>query len=178
MCGGVEYKCFNPKSGLVEVRKTYFPIPLAQLPVVGSKGAGLVTWGRRKGEMEHSGLPAGGWARLDSLEKGRWNKFHPQPVIIPVRQFMEKDKEGKSHWFKLSDNEVIRGIGVIVDGKPVVYVVTIDSGETSVHNRTPQVISLDDAKEQLGAFEWREEWPWEKPSPPENSQSPENPPAS
>jgi putative SOS response-associated peptidase YedK len=161
MCGGVEYQSFNPKTGRVESRRTYFPIPKAQLPVVGSKGAALVTWGRREGEFEELGLPKGGWARLDSLEKGKWNRYHPQPVIIPVSEFMEKDKNGKSHWFKLKEDEVIRGVGVVAAGKAFVYVVTTDAGPDDVHVRTPCVITLAQAR-QLGDFSWENKWPWQE----------------
>jgi putative SOS response-associated peptidase YedK len=161
MCGGVEYRSFNKKTGRIETRRTYFPIPNALLPVVGAKGAGLVTWGRRKGEFDETGLPPGGWARIDSLEGGRWNRFHPRPVIIPVSQFMEKDKEGKTHWFSLKEDQVLRGIGVVVDGKPFVYVVTRDSSLENVHARMPVVLTLDEAKE-IGDFTWQQDWPWLK----------------
>lgn len=165
MCGGVEFKAFNLKTGRVEYRRVYFPMPHAKLPVVGAKGAALITWGKRENELAESDLPKGGWARLDSLQAGRWKRFKPQPVIIPVRQFMEKDREKTSHWFPLNAEQVIQGIGIVDGGKPYVYVVTIPGNETDVHDRMPSVISLDEARQQLN-FTWHEEdeeWPWLKP---------------
>lgn len=159
MCGGVEYQAINRKTGQLETRKTYFPIPKAQLPVIGSKGAALVTWGRRDSEFPESDLPRGGWARQDSLQKGRWKRFQPAPVVIPVRRFMEKDSQGKSHWFDLNDDQVIEGIGVVVDGKPFVYVVTVEDDGTGVHPRQPKVISRDEAS-QLLEFAWDADKPW------------------
>lgn len=167
MCGGVEFKAFNPKTGRLEYRRVYFPMPHAKLPVVGSKGAALVTWGKRENELPGSDLPRGGWARMDSLNAGKWKRFNPQPVIIPVNQFMEKDKEKVSHWFQLQGDQVIQGVGIIHQGSPVVYVVTVEGNETNVHDRMPSVLSLEEARERL-KFTWHdkedEEWPWLKPT--------------
>jgi putative SOS response-associated peptidase YedK len=159
MCGGVEYLAVNPKTGQLESRKTYFPIPQAQLPVIGSKGAALITWGRRNNELPSSDLPSGGWARLDSLQKGRWKKYQPVPVVIPVKRFMEKDAQGKSHWFDLNEDQLIEGIGVVMDGKPFVYVVTVEDDGSGVHARAPKVISKQEAEELLD-FAWDARKPW------------------
>ncbi|MHB8655829.1 MAG: hypothetical protein ACYDA9_18350 [Terriglobia bacterium] len=46
-----------------------------------------MTWGRCQ---EESGeLPAGGWARLDSIKAGKWDRFIPKPVRLDVEEFME-----------------------------------------------------------------------------------------
>jgi hypothetical protein len=157
MCGGVEYKAHNPKSGQIEHRRTYFPIPYAKLPVVGAKGAALVTWGKRKGEYPDLDIPLGGWARLDSLEAGRWDRFEPQPVVIPVRQFMEKDRQGTSHWFLLEAAQVLRGIGLRAGGTGFVYVVTVPGDDA--YERMPHPLHLNRARE-WGDFAWPEKLPW------------------
>ena len=55
-------------------------------------------------------MPLGGWARLDSIHAGVWNRWFPKPVKIPVLSFMEKDHEGKSHWFDLVKGQWIQGL--------------------------------------------------------------------
>ena len=56
---------------------------------------------------------------------------------------------------------MIQGIGIIHDGEPYVYVVTVPGGEDSVHDRTPSVITLEETS-QFGEFESQEDWPWQK----------------
>ena len=86
MCGGVRYTI---KKQTVRV---YFPNPQAQLPILMKDGnISLLPWGRRK--EQEGNLPLGGWARLDSINAGKWEYVHPIPVKIAVDAFMEK-----SHW--------------------------------------------------------------------------------
>ena len=77
MCAGVYYSTDG-----ADVR-LYFPNPKAQLPVKMRDGhAELLPWGRRH---EQSGeLPLGGWARLDGIYAGRWDRWMPVPVRLPV----------------------------------------------------------------------------------------------
>ena len=83
MCGGVYYQ-HNGQ----DIR-VYFPNPKATLPVLTKKKEiELLPWGRRKEQKGH--LPLGGWARLDSIYAGRWDKWFPVPVKLPIQQFMEK----------------------------------------------------------------------------------------
>ena len=135
MCGGVEY---THKGSVI---RTYFPNPKAQLPVRTKDGdVELVGWGRRK---EQAGqLPMGGWARLESIDKGIWNKWSPKPVKILVDQFMEKDNQKVSHWFKLNDNQWIQGLMAYFDDERRVYVVTVKpENEQAVHDRWPRVMT-------------------------------------
>lgn len=84
MCGGVRYTINN------ETVRVYFPNPQAQLPILMKDGnISLLPWGRRK-EQEGK-LPLGGWARLDSINAGKWEYVQPTPVKIAVDAFMEKD---------------------------------------------------------------------------------------
>jgi hypothetical protein len=135
MCGGVYY-IINGE----EVR-TYFPNPRACLPV--KKRAGgieLLPWGRRQQQAGH--LPLGGWARLDSIYAGRWDRWFPTPVKLMVSQFMEKDIEGHSHWFDITPGKWIQGLIARQDNERRVYVVTITPEmEDAVHERWPRILS-------------------------------------
>ncbi len=135
MCGGVYYIIDGE-----EVR-TYFPNPKARLPVRKKTGGlELLPWGRRK---EQAGrLPLGGWARLESVYAGRWDKWFPRPVKIQVSQFMEKDIEGVSHWFDITQGKWIQGLVAYRERERRLYVVTIvPERADAVHERWPRIIS-------------------------------------
>ena len=90
MCGGAKYKHEG------EIVTTYFPNPKAVLPaILKAGGHELLVWGRR--EEQPGALPPGGWARLDSVKSGKWERYHPVPVRLDIESFMEKDNAGKSH---------------------------------------------------------------------------------
>jgi len=135
MCGGVYY-IINGE----EVR-TYFPNPKACLPVKKKQGGvELLPWGRRKEQAGH--LPLGGWARLNSIYAGRWDKWFPTPVKLMASQFMEKDIEGQSHWFDITPGKWIQGLVAHWDNERRVYVVTITPEmEDAVHDRWPRILS-------------------------------------
>ena len=83
MCGGVHFEHQG------EVLKSFFPNLHAQLPLLKRDGQiMLIGWGRR--ENQKGKLPRTGWARLDSIYAGLWDKYFPIPVRIPVLRFMEK----------------------------------------------------------------------------------------
>lgn len=134
MCGGVTF-IYQGKEQTV-----YFPRPNAQIPVHMRTGEiQLLTWGRRQSEQGH--LPLGGWARLESIKAQRWNKFFPKPVKIAVDSFMEKDLEGKSHWFILVEGQYIQGLLASYQEERRVYVVTIEPEVgNSIHDRWPRII--------------------------------------
>ena len=134
MCGGVKYR-YEGEQQLV-----YFPSPLARLPVLKKSGElELVTWGRRR--EESGGLPQGGWARLESVKQGVWDKYGAQPVKVFVDEFMEKDRQGTSHWFKLGENQWIQGLIARTDDEARLYVVTvIPPMENAVHDRWPRIM--------------------------------------
>jgi len=135
MCGGVYYYHNNQ-----DVR-VYFPNPKATLPVITkNKEIELLPWGRRKEQQGH--LPMGGWARLDSIYSGRWDKWFPIPVKIPVKQFMEKDIEGNSHWFDLTNGQYIQGLVARDKYERRIYVVTVTPElSEAVHDRWPRILS-------------------------------------
>ena len=135
MCGGVYY-LINGE----EVR-CYFPNPKARLPVKRRNGGiELLPWGRRK--KQAGNLPLGGWARLESIYEGRWDRWHPTPVKLGVSQFMEKDIEGSSRWFDITPGKWIQGLVAHWDKERRIYVVTITpETEDAVHQRWPRVLS-------------------------------------
>lgn len=135
MCGGVYY-IHEGKDNRV-----YFPNPKALLPVITKdKKIELVPWGRRKEQAGN--LPKGGWARLDSIYAGRWDKWFPVPIKIPVKQFMEKDIQGNSHWFDITKGQFIQGLIARDKHEQRVYVVTITPEfEDAIHERWPRILS-------------------------------------
>jgi len=133
MCGGVSY-ISNGK-----VIKTYFPIPLAQLPILKrDQSNDMLIWGRRR--EEKGDFPLGGWARHESIQSGVWDKYQPQPVKIPVDSFMEKDKDRVSHWFDLEDGQFIQGLVAHLGHDSRVYVVTVEPEDKSIHDRFPRIV--------------------------------------
>ena len=135
MCGGVYYMHKGQES------RIYFPNPKAVLPVIEKdKSIVLLPWGRRKEQQGH--LPMGGWARLDFIYAGRWDKWFPVPVKLPVTQFMEKDIQGNSHWFDITKGQFIQGLIARDKYEQRVYVVTITPEfEDAVHDRWPRILS-------------------------------------
>ncbi|MCW8827622.1 MAG: hypothetical protein OQK94_01050 [Gammaproteobacteria bacterium] len=135
MCGGV-YFSYNG-----EEMRVYFPNPKAVLPVQRKDGSViLLPWGRRK--TQPGILPMGGWARLDSIHSGRWDKWFPVPVKLPIKSFMEKDIEGSSHWYDLTRGKFIQGLVAREGAEQRVYVVTVEPEMAeAVHERWPRVIS-------------------------------------
>ena len=135
MCGGVYYSINGQ-----DVR-VYFPNPKATLPVRKRSGAiELLPWGRRK---EQKGvLPLGGWARLDSIYAGRWDRWFPIPVKLDIKSFMEKDMEGHSHWYDLTRGQYIQGLVARDHQEQRIYVVTVTPElEDAVHERWPRVLN-------------------------------------
>jgi hypothetical protein len=135
MCGGVYYS-YNG-----EDMRVYFPNPKAVLPVQRKDGRViLLPWGRRK--TQPGVLPMGGWARLDSIHTGRWDKWFPVPVKLPIKSFMEKDIEGNSHWYDLTKGKFIQGLVARDGAEQRVYVVTVTPEMAeAVHDRWPRVVS-------------------------------------
>lgn len=135
MCGGVLFTYQGREL------RVFFPNPKAVLPVrTKSGGVEILTWGRRK---EDQGLlPPGGWARLDSIRAGRWDKWFPVPVKLPVTRFMEKDTHGKSHWFDITGGHWIQGLVARDADERRVYVVTIKPElPDAVHDRWPRILT-------------------------------------
>jgi hypothetical protein len=135
MCEGVYYSLDT------EDIRVYFLNPRATLPVRKKKGGiELLPWGRRK---EQAGqLPLGGWARLEAIYAGKWDRWFPIPVKLPIKSFMEKDIESCSHWFDVTKGKLIQGL-IARDGhERRVYVVTITPEMSeAVYERWPRIVS-------------------------------------
>lgn len=137
MCGGAKY---TDKAG--KEWKIYFPSPKAALPVLKKDGdIEWVTWGKRKEEDAPFFAP-GGWARLDSINEGKWKRFHPKPVLLPLQSFMEKDHERQSHWIDVPSGQVIQGLLASHESEARVYVVTTDTPAEYhwIHDRWPRLV--------------------------------------
>ncbi len=119
----------------------YFPNPAATLPVrTRAGGAELLPWGRR--QKQPGKLPLGGWARLDAIHAGRWDRWFPCPVKLPVHSFMEKDIEGNSHWYDLMAGQFIQGLVARDDAEQRVYIVTIaPERDDTLFERWPRILS-------------------------------------
>ncbi|MCG6886968.1 MAG: hypothetical protein LJE74_07155 [Proteobacteria bacterium] len=135
MCGGVYY------THLGQDVRVYFPNPNARLPARTKSGAVvLLPWGRRRDQAGH--LPLGGWARLDAIYSGRWDRWFPVPVKIPVKSFMENDLEGRSRWFDLTRGQWIQGLVARDRHEQRIYVVTIiPEFDNAMHERWPRILS-------------------------------------
>lgn len=134
MCGGVYYQALG-----TELR-VYFPNPKACLPVKTKRGeVVLLPWGRRPAQA--GVLPLGGWARLESLYAGHWDRWFPVPVKLPIHSFMEKDIEGQARWYDITAGKWVQGL-VAREGKEQrVYVVTIEPHMSdAVHERWPRIM--------------------------------------
>jgi putative SOS response-associated peptidase YedK len=144
MCGGIKYLVKAGKNWAV-----YFPSPKAALPVLKRDGEiEWVSWGKRK-EETISYFPNGGWARLDSIQAGKWQRYQPTPVLLPVNAFMEKDGEKASHWFEMKPDEVIQGLLAVHNDVAKVYVVTTDTPPefSYIHDRWPRIIQRNNTTE-------------------------------
>ncbi|HDY84335.1 hypothetical protein LCGC14_1021940 [marine sediment metagenome] len=135
MCGGVYFEYQG------NVLRQYFPNPKAVLPIQKKDGSLiLLPWGRRQSQIGN--LPMGGWARLDSIYGGRWDKFFPKPLKIPVLSFMEKDFEGHPHWYDLNKGQYLQGLLARDNNEQRIYVVTIESAleDSQIHSRWVRVV--------------------------------------
>ncbi len=137
MCGGAHFQYGE------EYMRMYFPNPKAMLPVLKKDGSiELLPWGRR--QKQPGFLPIGGWARIESIYGGVWERYFPKPVKIPVLSFMEKDFEGHSHWYDLQKGQYIQGLVAKEGNERRVYVVTLEPEpeDAQIHSRWPRVVQL------------------------------------
>jgi len=138
MCGGIEARDAQKSY------KVYFPSPKAAIPVLSKDGIdlGWVRWGRRKGEP--GGTPQGGWAKLDTVDRGGWDKYHPQHVLGLVERYMEKDSERTSHWFDVGQGFALECLLVGEGDDQRVYVVTTSPPPEYawIHDRWPLLAAI------------------------------------
>lgn len=122
--------------------KTEFRNPQAKLPVRMKSGAIiLLPWGRRQGQRGN--LPLGGWARMASIEAGRWDPYQPRPVKLALEQFMEEDYNHREQWFHLVKGQAIQGVVVRQGDEQRVYIVTIvPEHESAMYERWPKIMLM------------------------------------
>lgn len=139
MCDGILYHHFG------ELVRVYFTSPNAKLPVRLRNGfIEELPWGRR--EKQRGGLPLGGWARLETVQAGYWDKWSPTPVKLPLVEFMERDVRGQECWYDLAPSQWIQGLVASHGKERRVYVVTIDpaalipESTEFTHRRWPRIL--------------------------------------
>ena len=81
-------------------------------------------------------------AKIESIYCGKWERFFPKPVKIPVLSFMEKDLEGNPHWYDLQKGQYIQGLIARDGNERRVYVVTLEPEpeDQQIHSRWPRVV--------------------------------------
>lgn len=158
MCGGVlfpyrrEYhdaleEFYTPeqvadfeKSG--QVRSLYWqksePVLPVVMPAAEDAGAFILRWGNRDKEAP---FPQTGWARIESIEEGKWAYLKPVPVVIPVTFGVEKGK-----WFSIKQG--IKGVVVQRAGQQRIYMLTDDANPEFLartgHARMPVLVDQTD----------------------------------
>lgn len=140
MCAGAKFR----DKQLQKDWTIYFPNPKAALPVSLKDGSvEWVKWGRRTNE--NVPFVQGGWARLDSILAGKWERHNAIHVKLAVESFMEKDAGKVSHWIDVPEGQAIEALTIKYDGEKRLYVVTEDTpAEYSwVHDRWPRLVSSD-----------------------------------
>lgn len=93
MCGGVEAA---DKARAYERVKVYFPPPKTAFPVVleDETDLGWERWGR--GREERGKGPSDGWAKLETVERGGWEKCH-----LRNRRLSDGQRKAQ-HWLGFS----------------------------------------------------------------------------
>jgi hypothetical protein len=135
MCTGIQYQYHGRKI------KYYFSNAKAQLPVKKRDGStDLLAWGRRKGQLGR--LPLGAVAPLTAIKQGRWNKFSPRPILIPIDAFLQNNSLGNRHWVYLQGGEYIQGLVATLGNEQRVYIVTMQpTFSGSAEERWPKIIA-------------------------------------
>ena len=121
--------------------RLFFQNTKATLPVKSKKNdVLLIPWGRR---IEQQGvLPKGATVALDAIYAGRWDRWFPKPVKLPITQFMQTDIEGHTHWFDLPKGKWIQGLIAREKHEQRVYIVTIEPIENdAIYTSWPRILT-------------------------------------
>jgi hypothetical protein len=132
MCSGVEYQ---GEMHLWSDLAVHLPVRL--------KGGDLA-WVRRGARHGvESPFFQGPCARLDSIKMGKWARFSPIPVRIPIERYMERDSRNKPYWVKAKPGGTLQGLVATWQGQHRVYVVTVDTPPEFQHvqPRWPRVLA-------------------------------------
>ena len=116
------------KGGLIE---TFFWHNKPFLPVEENGLVHLYHWGNQDGFLK---MPKTGWAKIESVQDGRWDYLVPQAVRIPSLMGYEK-----KHWFKTPEG--IKGVKVRYHNVIRVCLLTTKASQEFVaytgHDRMP-----------------------------------------
>ncbi len=153
MCGGIgfqlskipkkELKKFYSQKEMEKFSKTgefqsYFWAPQPVLPIEKEGEVQLMLWGNRNDELK---LPKTGWAKIESLEDGKWAYLHPEYVKIPAARGYEKGV-----WFEIKSGS-LKGVVIEKDDQSRVYMMTKPAEEgyekLTKHNRQPVEFDKD-----------------------------------
>ncbi|MCE2852303.1 MAG: hypothetical protein ACK5C8_01425 [Roseiflexaceae bacterium] len=139
MCGAVRFAWHDVDDALLPVStmpagiyesRYWQGIPV--LPVqCADAPAQLMRWGNRN---EISDLPATGWVKHESLQAGKWQRYHPVPVTIPVMAGYEQGV-----WFGID-----YGIyGIVAAGRVFMLTEAADPDywQMTHHQRMPLLIA-------------------------------------
>jgi len=101
------------------------------LPVEEDDGVHLYEWGNREQGLK---MPKTGWAKIESVQDGRWNWLSPKVVRVVADKGYEKKK-----WFKTYDG--LKGLKVKLNGVYRIYMLTQKADnkfiEFTGHDRMP-----------------------------------------
>ncbi len=104
MCAGVEYREPSGKDW-----KVYFPSPKAALPINREDSVEWVKWGRRNASEDGKGFFVTGWARQQSIDEVKWDKFHPEFVSLAVQALWNRKRLLLSiHYIKIESHQESR----------------------------------------------------------------------
>lgn len=138
MCCAIKYNHSD------QYTRVYYSNREAALPVKTQTGDTtlFVSWGRRSSEV--GVLPLGGWAWLDSIHRGEWDRWFGKPVKLAVTSFAARNKSGHAEWFPLSKGYHVQGL-LASNGKELRAYVVIVNPETDdvLHHRWPRIVSGD-----------------------------------
>lgn len=119
--------------------KVSFAYENARLPVLTKKSdVKLFPWGRRK--HQPGILPLGGWAMLEDIYDGKWDRFFPKPVKLPILSFLARNFEDKEQWFHLPSDKWIQGLLAREKKEERLYIVTLAPDEESIYLRWPRIM--------------------------------------
>lgn len=131
MCSGIEY----------QNQMHLWSDPEVRLPVLLKDGElSWLHWGARHGI--ESPFFQGPCARLESIKMGKWSRFNPVAVKIPMDRYMERDAKGKPYWVKTNEAEMLQGLVATWQDERRIYVVTVETPQAFAHvqPRWPRVI--------------------------------------
>lgn len=138
MCSGVEF----------QGRQILFSDESPKLPLLLRDGSvEWMQWGKPFAQSADRSAPAGGWARLESIQSGKWKRFGVKPVKIVAQRFMQRDV-----WYPVPPGFFIQGAAISCPnatlqaeiGAEIVraYVVTVPAAGdvAAVHDRMPRLV--------------------------------------